>query len=47
MGWEILWFCVTVVVTVGVCWWFWKGTDKEKAALMAEIERLRAKAKDL
>lgn len=43
MVWDIVWFVVTVVCTVGVCWWFWKGTDKEKAALRDEVARLRAK----
>lgn len=40
MGWYIFWFVVTVTVNTIVCWWFWKSSDAERAALKAKIQRL-------
>ncbi len=40
MGWGIFWFCVGAVLATGICWYLWKSTDAERAALKAKIQRL-------
>lgn len=31
---------VGIVVATAACWWLWKSTDAERAALKAKIQRL-------
>ena len=46
----MLWFLFDVAlgaaVATGVCWWLWKSTADERAALKQRISDLEGKAKE-
>ena len=40
MGWNTFFFFLGAVSATGICWYVWKSTADERAALKAKIQRL-------
>ena len=46
MIWDVFIFLFGAACATGITWWLWKGTPGEKAALKAEIARLKSQVTD-
>ena len=40
MIWDFTVFFLGAALATGICWWVWKGSPTEKAALKARIRKL-------
>ena len=40
MIWDFFLFFLGAGLATAVCWWLWRGSPTEKAALKAKIQRL-------